>query len=492
MGYFQDVPLNSYQDELAKWQNNTANQQDIKLKDMAIQQMPDELAYKRKNQDLALSRDAREEKSAQMKFSYEQHKATRDVSYQVDQKATAQLKAMGVDPNNLQDPRVQDVYNQVSKAYYPFMSQLLGKPIDPNQPADIQSIKSLAVSDPEHSKVNRQLIHTPQGVFSSNLATGETEPVQFNGQQLKDAQFDPYNKAALSAATEGQQGVEVTGPNGEKFRVPQWVANQNFKNFNGGQPPQRPPQTQPFEFDNPQKAYQDAIGAGNAEIADGIAKQYPQVLNNGAFDSRTPNQPPPLTQSASPEAQAAQGGIVGPTLAQQEKVRRESAIKEKEAAATIENNKKLELEQKEAQKELPKVLEQADYSLSLLDALKNHKGLSGSVGLPNISGALGGIRGTNEADFHSRLDQITGQNFLQAFESLKGGGQITEIEGKKASDAIARLNTAQTEPEFIKAVDELKSVISGIKNRAKRLAGGNAEEEKQPSVDDLLKLYGGK
>jgi hypothetical protein len=40
------------------------------------------------------------------------------------------------------------------------------------------------------------------------------------------------------------------------------------------------------------------------------------------------------------------------------------------------------------------------------------------------------------------LDQIGGAAFLTAFETLKGGGQITEVEGEKATNAIARLSTA--------------------------------------------------
>ena len=49
------------------------------------------------------------------------------------------------------------------------------------------------------------------------------------------------------------------------------------------------------------------------------------------------------------------------------------------------------------------------------------------------------VPGTERAGARSYLDQIGGQAFLQAFESLKGGGQITEIEGTKATTALTRL-----------------------------------------------------
>lgn len=54
------------------------------------------------------------------------------------------------------------------------------------------------------------------------------------------------------------------------------------------------------------------------------------------------------------------------------------------------------------------------------------------------------------------LDKIKGGVFLNAFESLKGGGQITELEGKKAEEAGARLLTTQNPEDFRAALAELR------------------------------------
>ena len=54
------------------------------------------------------------------------------------------------------------------------------------------------------------------------------------------------------------------------------------------------------------------------------------------------------------------------------------------------------------------------------------------------------------------LDKIKGGVFLNAFESLKGGGQITELEGKKAEEAGARLLTTQKPEDFRAALAELR------------------------------------
>ena len=74
----------------------------------------------------------------------------------------------------------------------------------------------------------------------------------------------------------------------------------------------------------------------------------------------------------------------------------------------------------------------------------------------------------------SLLNQIQGRQFLEAFESLKGGGQITQIEGEKATQAISRMNTAQSEAEFRAAANEFKNIVSNVIRRAQAKAGGNA------------------
>lgn len=66
---------------------------------------------------------------------------------------------------------------------------------------------------------------------------------------------------------------------------------------------------------------------------------------------------------------------------------------------------------------------------------------------------------TETARVKGRIDQIKGGAFLQAFESLKGGGQITELEGQKAEAAQSRLNTAQSEEDFKNALMEYKFYI---------------------------------
>jgi len=64
------------------------------------------------------------------------------------------------------------------------------------------------------------------------------------------------------------------------------------------------------------------------------------------------------------------------------------------------------------------------------------------------------------------MEKIKGGLFLQAFASLKGGGQITELEGQKATQAAARLNEAQSPPAFRDALAEVRFYADLARRRA--------------------------
>lgn len=129
---------------------------------------------------------------------------------------------------------------------------------------------------------------------------------------------------------------------------------------------------------------------------------------------------------------------------------------------------------------LPQAISNAEYSLSVLDQMLNHPGLDAATGASSRADPRNFIPGTDAYNFNVMKDQVQGQTFLQAFETLKGGGQITEVEGNKAQNAIARMNTAQSKEEFVKAVNEFKGVIRRGMDRAKSKAGG-AQQSQQPA-----------
>jgi len=98
--------------------------------------------------------------------------------------------------------------------------------------------------------------------------------------------------------------------------------------------------------------------------------------------------------------------------------------------ATIDTVVANEADRRAAQQDLPQDMASAEQSLAAIDGLLNHPGFESRYGMSSVIPA---IPGTVMSGAQSYVDQIGGQAFLQAFQSLKGGGQITEIEGQKAT-----------------------------------------------------------
>jgi len=163
---------------------------------------------------------------------------------------------------------------------------------------------------------------------------------------------------------------------------------------------------------------------------------------------------------------------------------------EAEAKADVAAKADSEKSARSAASDLPVIEDKANYALNLLDTMvgsedgkvKPHKGFDNYIG--TWTGEYQAkIPGSQAADFKTYHDQVKGTAFLEAFESLKGGGQITQIEGDKATAAITRMDRAQSREEYTKAARELQGIIrQGLKrarDKAKQPSGN------RPKLDDL-------
>jgi hypothetical protein len=115
-----------------------------------------------------------------------------------------------------------------------------------------------------------------------------------------------------------------------------------------------------------------------------------------------------------------------------------------------------------------------------IDGILNDPILDNATGMLAFTQA---IPGTPMHSFGQRVKQLEGQAFLQAFESLKGGGQITEIEGIKATQAIGRLASTQRPEDFKEALTELRSILSVA---AKRPEGWVNQQRQITGAQDLI------
>ena len=89
------------------------------------------------------------------------------------------------------------------------------------------------------------------------------------------------------------------------------------------------------------------------------------------------------------------------------------------------------------------------------------------IGVPYLSN----LHGTDTAGFRTLYDSLKGQAFLEAFARIKGAGAITEVEGAKATQALLKLNNAQSEKEFIKYAREFQENAQKGMALAKEKAG---------------------
>lgn len=117
----------------------------------------------------------------------------------------------------------------------------------------------------------------------------------------------------------------------------------------------------------------------------------------------------------------------------------------------------------------PRKVATADQMLETVRALRDHPSLPWIVGFGGQYNP--GRPNTSDPEALSLFEQIRGQIFVQAYQDLKGGGTITEIEGQKAEQAMARLNRAMTVEDFQEALDDLIEVIEAGRDRALAAAG---------------------
>jgi hypothetical protein len=125
------------------------------------------------------------------------------------------------------------------------------------------------------------------------------------------------------------------------------------------------------------------------------------------------------------------------------------------------DTKRIAAEEK-AKAQAQKATDFADMGIGVIDQLMAEPGLKYITGM---SSKLPVVPGTSQAKADSLAKQLEGQAFLQAFQSLKGGGAITNIEGEKATAAIARLQRAQSEKDYRGALTELRGILSAGRDR---------------------------
>lgn len=161
-----------------------------------------------------------------------------------------------------------------------------------------------------------------------------------------------------------------------------------------------------------------------------------------------------------------------------------------------EREKEVGTAQGQAQAKIPAALVDAESTAKKIDELLANKGLDSIVGQFDQYRPSWTL-GDDGRNALARLEQLQGGAFLQAFNTLKGGGAITEAEGRKAEQAIARMQRSQGEADFRIALQDFRDAVNdGIKKlRLSAGEGGNyppsiTNMQAPSGGNDLKKKYG--
>jgi hypothetical protein len=115
--------------------------------------------------------------------------------------------------------------------------------------------------------------------------------------------------------------------------------------------------------------------------------------------------------------------------------------------------------------------------------------IQGGILAPGIPMLTGGQAGS---DLAARIENLQGKVFVQAYDSIRGAGQITEQEGAAAQAAIENLKRTQGTEAYKAALETLKQTLTDLLavSEAKAARGGAAPAAGDLSDDDFLKSLG--
>ena len=133
----------------------------------------------------------------------------------------------------------------------------------------------------------------------------------------------------------------------------------------------------------------------------------------------------------------------------------------------------------------PAEIRRARQTVEQVDALLNDPGLA------QIAGRFDQFRptvmmGDAGREALTRFNQLKGGAFLEAYQMLKGGGQITEIEGQKAEQAMARMDRSLGDEDFRQALRDFRdAVMEGarkLEGHVNRQGGAQSNPSGTPTI----------
>lgn len=139
-----------------------------------------------------------------------------------------------------------------------------------------------------------------------------------------------------------------------------------------------------------------------------------------------------------------------------------------------------------ARDSLPAARDNTFAVLNTAEKLLNHTALDSVVGKSDWYQKHAFLNGSPQADFVNLFDQLGGQAFNAAYDTLRGSGAITKDESEAATKAKSRISTATSKQEFIAAVNDFKTLVKNDLKKVYFKAQGKQFDPDALKIPDWL------
>lgn len=117
------------------------------------------------------------------------------------------------------------------------------------------------------------------------------------------------------------------------------------------------------------------------------------------------------------------------------------------------------------------------------ELINDYKKLSDASGAGLWNAAMRNVPGTAEYDFARRVDTLKSQAFLIGSQNLKGLGAMTEMEGKKVTDALGNLDLSQNTAQVAQQLAVIAKAANAVAQNANKNAQNYATKGRGYSPD---------
>ncbi|MFA5166729.1 MAG: hypothetical protein WC449_05590 [Candidatus Paceibacterota bacterium] len=493
----QSVPMAEYANQFAQLRGN---QQQNTLRQMQIEQAPQQLARQQKLDDKSALLNQAKINSANTEDGTKKHAALSKLANDLINKMQAQ---------GITDPQQQEDYSRkYQQAMRPYIQNVLGLPGAGDM--SLEQVKMIAGSAGTTGESQDWLVVNDgeRGAFMMNKKDGSIKPMEHGGQQLRGAPYDANLQGSIEAAKQGQKGVKVTDSQGREY----WDTQQNASggtiggNYNPGNI--RPVgQSQGFQqFASPQEGIQaidqnlQAYGSqhGINTLSGVISRWSPPNENDtggliAAASKRlgiSPGQEIDLSDPVQRHAVASvimlqenpvfgkkQGPVMAPSNADKQALENQAKLNLKQGEADIENQKKLD--QDKNQKTVD-----ANETLALLNEIEpllNETTASGiGADYDKVSAYFG--NSTSGADAAASLKALGGR---LTSKMPKMSGPQSDKDAALYAEMAGRLGDP-TVP-----VSQRKAVLQTMKAITSNYLGNKSSGPKAGDVEDGYRFKGG-